>query len=456
MSFFGIDLAYLLSPVLTTIQIAVAIWLFTRALPRREGLCGRIIIVVAMVLAFVLSASRFGSRLSESPIVDLFPSFADLIFVSQFVTFLAVIVLCLVSVLIIYDTTVWVALFCVSSGYVMQNIASGLDGLLRVAFGSVGVDIESAWFAAIGMVGLCVVVYVMCYQLFVVVIERNGYEAVEGGSMLVVMLMVVIICIAFDLANKCALMSSEVPLRYVALYRAVHLAMCAFTLWMEFELLFNRHLERDMATMERIREDEARQYRLSRENIEAINVKCHDIRHQIRNLEERGAVVDKSVLDDLAHEVRIYDSKVKTGSDALDTILTEKSLVCEREGIRLTCVADGAALSFVSPADLYALFGNLLDNAIEAVRQLPDEGKRTISLVVRRTGEIVIVHEENYFVGEVDFVDGLPRTSKDDRSNHGFGTRSMRQIVERYGGALTMKARAGTFAVNMMIPVPMG
>lgn len=162
--------------------------------------------------------------------------------------------------------------------------------------------------------------------------------------------------------------------------------------------------------------------------------------------------VEKGALEDLAQEVRIYDSKVKTGNDALDTILSEKRLLCEREGTRLTCIADGAALSGLSPADLYSLFGNLLDNAIEAVRRLDGAERRTISLVVSRRGDMAVIHEENYFDGDVRFEGGLPVSTKGDPLNHGFGTRSMSQIVEPYGGSMSMRAEGDRFGVTIVLP----
>lgn len=59
---------------------------------------------------------------------------------------------------------------------------------------------------------------------------------------------------------------------------------------------------------------------------------------------------------------------VHTGNDALDAILSEKGLACEQGGIAFRCMADGAAVGFMAPTDIYSLFGNALDNAIEASR----------------------------------------------------------------------------------------
>jgi hypothetical protein len=455
MGFLFTQAPYLVGPIFTTIQIAVAMWLFARSLPRREGFAWRMVVAGCAVAAFVSVMTILGSSLESLPFAFFglpWIDAVDMVFTSQLVTFSLVILLCYALVLFLFDTVPQVALFCVSAGYIMQNIASGLDGLMRTILVPMGVSVDSWGFTIVGMVGLCAAVYVLCYQTIVRKIEQYGFSPVHGGSALAVVVMVVLVCLAFDLANKCFLLRYGVPTHMVVLYRGVHFATCAFVLWMEFELLYNKHLEQDIAVMQRVRSDEERQYQLSKDTIDAINIKCHDIRHQIRHLEQGGVAVEKGALEDLAQEVRIYDSKVKTGNEALDTILSEKRLLCEREGIRLTCIADGAVLLGLSPADLYSLFGNLLDNAIEAVRRLGGEERKTISLVVSRRGDMAVIHEENYFDGEARFEDGLPISTKGDPLNHGFGTRSMRQIVERYGGSMTMHAQGDRFAVTIVLP----
>lgn len=80
--------------------------------------------------------------------------------------------------------------------------------------------------------------------------------------------------------------------------------------------------------------------------------------------------MDGRALDEISREVGVYDSVVKSGSDAPDTILTGKSLYCEKHGITLSCIADGRALDFVEPTDPHSFFGNALDNAIEVVERL--------------------------------------------------------------------------------------
>ena len=234
--------------------------------------------------------------------------------------------------------------------------------------------------------------------------------------------------------------------------------MAITILALEFELLYSSSMKIQNATIERLMRDRERQYELSRDTIDAINMKMHDIRHQIRHLEdgsEGTAVLDKEVLRDIAREVNVYDTHVTTGNDALDTILTETTLLGEREQISLASIVDGEALAFISPTDLYVLFGNALENAFEAVRKLDDPEKRNISLLVRRVANMASIHIENYFSGEIVYdTYGKIMSSKMNREEHGYGVRSMRQIVEKYGGTMTLSAEGQTFSVNMLIPIP--
>ncbi len=135
----------------------------------------------------------------------------------------------------------------------------------------------------------------------------------------------------------------------------------------------------------------------------------------------RSGVLERSQMEQEAEEpvlpeemqemkrlIGIYEAAVKTGNDTLDTILTERSLYCEKEGIRLSCMADGEKLSFMPVGDICALFGNALENAIEAVAKLEQVEDRNISFQVRESRGLLVITVDNYFSGPLTFEDGLP------------------------------------------------
>lgn len=145
-----------------------------------------------------------------------------------------------------------------------------------------------------------------------------------------------------------------------------------------------------------------------------------------------------------------YASLVKTGNEVLDVILTEKTLACREQGIQLLCMADGRGLEFVKTHHLYALLGNAIDNAMEAVAPLP-EAKRVISFSLRRQGELVHIHMENPCAGELSMRSGLPVTTKGDEDYHGFGMLSMKTVAEQYGGGLSVQAEDGVFILDVVL-----
>ena len=106
-----------------------------------------------------------------------------------------------------------------------------------------------------------------------------------------------------------------------------------------------------------------------------INHKCHDLKHQISAMRAITSPEEREkYLREVEDSVQIYDAIVQTGNEVLDTVLTEKSLFCAANNIKINCIVDGRQMDIFEPVDLYTIFGNALDNAIESVRQLEKQG----------------------------------------------------------------------------------
>lgn len=155
-------------------------------------------------------------------------------------------------------------------------------------------------------------------------------------------------------------------------------------------------------------------------------------------------------LKELRDSISFYDLKKDTGNSLLNVLINEKSLYCEQNGITLSCMIDGKKLEFIEAGDLYCLFGNLIDNALEAVKEIEKKERRIVNVSVKSRGNIVIVQEENYFIGERQFSDGFPLTTKQDKGSHGFGMRSIGMIVKKYGGELKAFTADGIFHLNII------
>lgn len=209
-------------------------------------------------------------------------------------------------------------------------------------------------------------------------------------------------------------------------------------------------LEKEKTGMEALLRAEQEQYRLSRETIELVNIKCHDLKHRLAQIRADGGV---EKLKDIEDAVLFYENVAKTGNDALDSVLTQKSLSCEHHGITFTYMADGSKLGIMQPSDVWSLLGNALDNAIENTLLEEDETKRVIFLNIGVRDELLSIHIENYCSRPVRFSGGLPVTTKADRQNHGIGSRSIRYIAQKYGGNAVFSCADNFFRLDILIPV---
>jgi sensor histidine kinase regulating citrate/malate metabolism len=178
------------------------------------------------------------------------------------------------------------------------------------------------------------------------------------------------------------------------------------------------------------------------------------MRHQIEVWEHQGGRADPQELQRMKELIGIYDSAVKTGNETLDTILTERSLYCEKHGIRLSCIVDGSKLRFLSDGDICALFGNALENAIEAVSKLERPEDRNISFQVRENRGMLVITVDNYYAGTLRFDGPLPQTTKENGGYHGYGLKSIRMVAEKYGGEVTITADDGMFHLSVLLPIP--
>lgn len=222
----------------------------------------------------------------------------------------------------------------------------------------------------------------------------------------------------------------------------------AFAIAAIIQASHNTQLSYDLQIMQRMDELQERHYEIAKENIALINEVGHDVRRSLRDAQLTSAA---------ENAIHTYDSLFHTGSDALDVLLTERSLYCNSHNIVLTALADGAQLRNISPGTIYSLFGNLLDNSIEHIEKYASEQTPgVVDVSVRRTGNLILVEITNPLHGDVQMKDGLPVSSKaktKDSALHGFGTRSVRRQVHNLGGEMTISTKNNEYRVSIVLPL---
>lgn len=213
------------------------------------------------------------------------------------------------------------------------------------------------------------------------------------------------------------------------------------------------HLRREVESMDHVLHRQYEQYQQSRDNIELLNRKYHDLKHQIAIIRsETDPDKRESYLVDMDRAIKFYESDSNTGNRVLDIVLTGKKMSCVEHDINLTCVADGSLVDFMEAMDICTIFGNALDNAIESVAKLPEKEKRLIRVAVYQQNDLLMMRFENYIEEVPVFEDGLPTTTKKNKEFHGFGLKSISQTAKKYGGNITIHTEDDWFILRILIP----
>jgi hypothetical protein len=215
------------------------------------------------------------------------------------------------------------------------------------------------------------------------------------------------------------------------------------------ELLAEKEL-RNIQAMLKAQYDKYRNYQTT---FDLINMKYHDLKHQIAGLRAQMSDEERSKwIDSLEQELEAYSPELETGNSVLDTLIAGKMMSCRANNIKITCVADGNLLDFMHVADICTVFGNALDNAIESVSMISDPEKRLIHIAISPKKNFVLIQINNYCENVITMNNGYPVTTKADKGNHGFGLKSIRYTVEKYHGTLNFDLKDNWFELKMLIP----
>ncbi len=379
------------------------------------------------------------------------------------VLFMTIFILSLIALKICFDESWTNIVFCGFFSYTEQHISyqaynfmcllMGLDANTNIYGNAMSGEINGL------QVFIFIVPHVAVYLIGWAMLTYRVYCQGGGLHLRNIKLLVLAIGIVFTNVVLNAFVVYDMPkeaMRFISsIIILYNIFSCILALIMQIFVIGHEELEFELRVIEELWRKNKQNYELSKENIDFINMKCHDLRHRIRNAGAKNNI-DENELKEIEQALDIYDGIVETGNEVLDVVLSEESVFCSKNNIKMICNIDGSQLNFMQPADLYSIFQNAVHNAIDAMLRVEDVEKRIIRLNVKRIKNIIVVHIENYteHADEIYFENGLPITKKNDKSMHGFGMRSIKMSVEKYGGSMLVKVKDDIFNLDMIIPAP--
>ncbi len=439
-------ISFLFTPLMA-IELLISEFMFSKHLEKRNYFYVRLISGILITLALTIWIEIIYTLTTSQDFIYNEPrGVEDSIF--KFIYYLLIYISTVFVMFASFKAKFTTILFYSAGGYALQHISSKILILITLIPGypnskdyilylNLGVDVL-----------VTTLMYTLSYFIFIKRAIKNINEVKNLNLKVYLSIIVIIICIGLSRITTDNPSRNLLSILSESLYAIIS---CILVLTMLLDISEKDKIVEDNRIMLELLRKEKEQYKLSKENIAIMNIKYHDLKHIVNSIKKDGLSEEK--LKSIEQAINVYDSNLKTGNDVVDIILTEKQLLCKDKNILFTSVINGKDISFMDSSDAYSLFGNALNNAIESVSKISDPSKRVITLNMSEIANMLSIHIENYFIGTIEFKNGLPVT-KGDKNYHGFGMKSIELIVKQYHGELSASTKEDIFTLDIIIPIP--
>jgi len=192
------------------------------------------------------------------------------------------------------------------------------------------------------------------------------------------------------------------------------------------------------------------------QDIEELYAKTCGIRHDLlihfttlSELIKEDAQKAQEYIQTVTHnQIEEIKSFVKTDNHCFDAIINAKIALCERLDIKVQTRVMLNTLSYLKHDEIAIIFGNLFDNAIEAAKK---SKKKTIELDIQEQGEYVSILMINSIDKSVLKENENLQSTKKDKEYHGFGTKNIKRIAERYKGMVNYYEENNCFCCDILM-----
>ena len=299
-------------------------------------------------------------------------------------------------------------------------------------------------------IAVCGIVYAIFYFAFARRFKANYRKLVKNSTVCLLTVSTLFAAILFNSVNAFYGYSNYVAHAIIALSLMFVIILLYMLILSDFML---SNTQDELFTTETYYKEKLKQYEEAERSIELLNIKAHDLKKEVETLRKANENISDESLKAISDAVENYEYTFDTGNEVLDVLLTDRAGVCRSRGIELTAIIDGNSIGFMNKGETFSLFSNILDNAIEAVVKLNNPEEKIISLSVKKEKGFIKIVEANYYSGIVEFNEDLPQTNKEDKENHGYGTKSIAYVVNQLNGFYKFETHKNIFTLTIIIPV---
>ena len=356
--------------------------------------------------------------------------------------FFFIFLLSMLVIYICYDVKARELIFYSTLSYTVQHSTATIILFFYTVFNSF---YSFGWFFSFSIyICIPIIADIIVYFTFIKRFKKVGGIKVKNQFIFLISIISIIIVYVVSM-YRYAYESSSFNTSYF-----YDMVLCIFILSISLNVVEKTNLKLEKVILNSLLHNKEAQFNQTKNNIDLINMKIHDFKKLIDTYNySNDQNTQKEIIKEIENQVELYNCSIKTGNISLDVILTDKGLQAQKNDINFVAMVDGKLLSFLSESDVYSLFGNILDNAIEANRKLNNEA-RVIHLSIKKVHNFIVIQEYNGYDGNIVTENGIIKSTKNDKTWHGYGLKSIQYIVEKYHGELKIETKNQTFNLNII------
>lgn len=169
------------------------------------------------------------------------------------------------------------------------------------------------------------------------------------------------------------------------------------------------------------------------------NDQMRSIKHDMKNhmlilysyVSSNNKEVALEYIKTIQDEIEIASATLHTGIPPLDSVITSKVKTMTNKGIKYSEKFKMITLGVVFDSDLALMLASALDNAIEAAEKSED---KTVSLEISTELNYICIKLVNSI--KKGSKPNFKKTTKEDKTKHGFGYKKIKSIIKKYNGDL--------------------
>lgn len=197
-------------------------------------------------------------------------------------------------------------------------------------------------------------------------------------------------------------------------------------------------------------------YESLKEKMEQTRKLKHDMNNHVMCIEaliENNEIEKaKGILDNIKYIMHESDLEISSGNSIVDAILNEKNKYAQSYGINFSFEGALPQECNINPIDISTIFSNALDNAIEAAQQ-DINNNRFIKTTIKLQGKCILILIENSTKQHIKITDNNIETTKNNKGQHGFGLKNIRESVEKYGGDFNISCIDKIFSLEILFNI---